>query len=404
MRRLATVAGYALVDLLHERRITVLTILIYAVILTPVTLLYAAKEGVVGAWTTELSRDTRNREVRLLGERPVPPAELEAIRGWSETGFAVPEETTFVTTNTWRRVEPMRGEFADLNLRTTEPGDPVFGARVPVPTGLGEIALSHEAAERLGAGRSDVVEALLRRRPRSGGVEAARPRFTVVAVLDEALWPDETVFVSPAVARSIRAYLWFELDPDPDFPAGATLPDGPWSSLRIYAPTIEAAPALRDRLQEAGFDTQLRTDQIERLTTLRSGLDALFVAMLAMAVTGFAAAVFLMQWLGVARKRRDYALLITVGFPRREIALMPLVQTAAVVSAGFAVSLVALVLATPGIAAFARRFVQSDAVGTISASAMAGGYAAAILIGALGSAWAVAAIGRLEITRALRSD
>ena len=103
---------YALIDLVHERRVSLLTVLLQTAFLTPLLLLHILKFGVISAWTDDLSRDTRNREVRLSGEYSLSGQDIAAIAAWDEVGYVVAEPSHLITTQPMQRIAPGRGPVA----------------------------------------------------------------------------------------------------------------------------------------------------------------------------------------------------------------------------------------------------------------------------------------------------
>lgn len=401
--RIAVTVRYALIDLVHERRVSIMTVLLQAAFLTPLLLLHILKFGVISAWTEDLSRDTRNREVRLSGEYTLSAQDIAAIAAWDEVGYVVAEPSHLITTQPMQRIAPGRGPVADVNIRTSTSGDPALGPDTLAPEGL-DVVFSFRMAQALDVAAGDQVAVVLRRQPQDGATETFRLPLRVAAVLDERVWPEKNGFLDPRAAHDIGDWLEFALD---DAEAiGATDPDGQerWSSMRVYAPTVRLAPALRDRLASAGFDPQVRSDQVNRLVSTEDGLTKLFLILLAMTACSFSATMFLLQWQGVERKKRDIALLVAVGFRRSEIVLFPMIQSLVLGLVG-AVAGVLLAMAFAG-------WLQITLAAQMTLSgidspppwhfALAGG--ACLLLGGAASALAARAIGGLNILDLLRSD
>lgn len=135
LRRIAALLRYALADMAHNSAATLAAAALFAVVSAPPLLLYAAKHGVLTAWTEELARDVVNREVVIARGRQdnrwLSPEEIRMIADWPETGFVTPEASFSVRTNEWARLDagafrPSQSAFAMLDMRTSRPGDPVF--------------------------------------------------------------------------------------------------------------------------------------------------------------------------------------------------------------------------------------------------------------------------------------
>jgi putative ABC transport system permease protein len=399
-RRLIT--RYALKDLSHDRRITFLSILLYIVILAPVCILYVLKFGVVTAWTEDLAKDMRNREVRITGEYALTGENLAELQAISETGFLVPEASFLVSTQPMRRREPERGPWQDINFRTTRAGDPATGLESALSSS--EVIVTTRAAESLEIAEGDVLEVRLSRQPKNAGTESTFVRLDVADILPEAAWPGGNVFISPALALDIRDWLQFDHRDDTEIWAGDRTAEAVWQSLRIYASTVKEAVELRDKLEEKGFATQLNTDQIARLVDLEAALNALFVIILAMSGTAFLATAFLLQWLAVTRKRPDFALMSVAGFTRQNLRIFPVVQSVATTTTGIVLAIaVALIM-------FAALYTYATDLLSVSRIALPPIWHALIaaaltlMLSVLGSLGAMRTIGTLDITKLIRSD
>jgi putative ABC transport system permease protein len=403
MTRLGVTVRYALIDLVHERRVSLLTVFLQAAFLTPVLLLHILKFGVISAWTEDLSRDTRNREVRVSGEYALSAEDIAAIAAWDEVGYVVAEPSHLITTQPMRRIVPKRGPVADVNIRTSTAGDPALGPTAPAPKGR-DVVFSFRMAQALEVAAGDQVTVLLRRQPRDAPVETFRLPLRVTAVLDEPVWVEKNAFLDPNTARDIGDWLEFSLSDAEAIGSTSLTGQVRWRSLRVYAPTVRLAPALLGRLAEAGFDPQVRSDQVNRLVSTEDGLSKLFVILLSITACSFAGTMFLLQWQGVERKKRDIALLVAVGFQRSEIVLFPVIQSFVLGLAGTVAGvLLALALAQSLQLTLAT---QLSLTGIVSPPlwhfAVAG--ASTVLIGGAASAFAARAIGGLNILDLLRSD
>jgi len=411
MARLPTLLAYALADLWGNRAATLATILLFAVVAGPPFLLYAAKTGVVAAWTADLARDVGNREVVVsrgrADDRWLTTAEIGEIQSWPETGFLTPEPSFSVRTHEWAPLDsdafrPSRASFVLLDLRTTRPGDPVFGG-APIPQGFEEVAFSTTAAAQLGidAGGRAVLKV---ERTQQGRVQREYLELLAVAVLEEWRWPRRDAFVSPELAHAIRAYQFGEVERS-TFPAAVEPATASWPTLRIYAPSIHEASALRDRLRANGFsETRLRSDQIEQLKRVESGIDRTFALILGLAVAGFAASLFLSEWIAAERKAGDLALLMAVGHTTSEVAAMRAAQAAVTIGAGLATAMLAVAAATPLLHGLARDLLGIAQAPPTPWGRLASALLPALLVGAAAAVYATRRARRTDLAAALRRD
>ncbi|MGX0905113.1 putative ABC transport system permease protein [Roseovarius sp. MBR-79] len=405
-RRLRTPAiklalRFAVADLWHDRKLTLLGITLLAALLAPPVVLHTLRVGLVETWARDLATDLRNREVVIVGEHEIDASLLAALRAWPETGFAVPEPSFFVTTQIARLVGA-RGSSVSLDMRTTSRGDPVLARADLEFPGQEGLILSRHAATELEAAVGSEIGILLQRTPSGGAVERREVILRVAGVLPETVWQGRTGFVSEEMLLGFSRYLTFSADAPQ-----ATIPDASqrWQSLRVYAPEVALAPALRDRLEEAGLDTRLMTDQVDRILRLETGLRQLFGLVLGLSALAFGAATILIQWLSVLRKRRDFALMTVVGMSRSETAIFPLFQ-GAVMTAFASTFALGLVAATGGsIEAMAQGYLaQTTEIVRPALAPVLAGALCVVALGGLAGAAAVVRLGQLDVSRALRGD
>lgn len=411
MPRPNVVLAYALADLWHDRIATLLTIALFAAIMAPPTLLYTAKTSLISAWTEEIARDVSNREVLIRGGKAtrtfISAEEIAEMRAWPETGFLAPEPSFSVRAHDWAPVVegellPARATYKTLGMRTTLPGDPVF-RDLPVPLGTEQVGFSAGAAEQLGIKVGD-HSMLMVTRTTDGRTEREFLKLQVVAVLDEADWPYVGVFVAPELARAIRAYKYHEVSRE-DFPAPVDLTSASWASIRIYATSIHSAEALRDRLRAFGFtDTHLRSDQIERLSGVKAGIDRAFTLVLGLGILGFLASLFFIEWLLAERKLSDLALLSVLGFGIPSLAAMRLVRTLVLVVSSVCLVLAVALAVQGSLERAGAELLGLRKVHPVPLADLLTGAAVALAVGALGSIYATVRIDGNTLTAAIRKD
>lgn len=416
-RVMQAVAGYALSDMRADWIVTVLTIALYGLLLTPVLILYVVKSGVIEAWAKDLSQDNRNREVTIIGEYSISLESLDRLRGLANVDYLVPEPTGVIREMRVRQITPERGKREWVKVRTTSPGDPAFPAEAVVPSGFQEVALSVPAAVALGeaAGKpmatGDRVMIEVRRdKKNGGGQERQRPELTVVSIVPENRWSGGGMFISTDLARAIREYRQHEIDPGPDWPDKVHRPDAPWQSIRIYATTVRDAVDLSQSLSKFTdadgrfLETAVNTDQILNMVQLEDGLSQIFNVIVALSAVGFGATAFLTQWVSVSRKRRDLALMVMTGFRRRDVWIFPMTQAAGATFGGAALSLLALAVASPMIDGFVATYSREGAFELPPPWHLLAAFAVALAIVIVASWAAVQQIRDLDIAASLRSD
>ena len=412
MSRALTMLRYAMADLWADRVTTLMSVCLLSLIMIPPFLMYAAKYGLIGAWTDDIALDVANREVIVRGGKItrdfITAGEIAELRSWPETGFVVPEPAFSVRSHYWAKALvskkiPPRSNLMDLGMRTTDRSDPVF-AGLSIPMELDEVGLSQKGAISLKAGVGDDVLIMVTRETEQGQVQREFHTLRVMSVLDGADWPRATVFVSPGFSRAVRAYQYFEVEREA-FPVTMDLSQATWASVRIYAKSIHDAPALQERLIQFGFDdTILHESQIARLLGVEKGISNGFALILILGIFGFITSLFFIEWLTAERKSSDMGLLFIIGFGFWDIALFRLYQTLLVVGSS-AVLTIFVTFGTQGVFdSIGTASLGIDSVKPVPTQHLVLGSIVALLIGALGSIQATLRMSVTNLNAAVRED
>ncbi len=394
-------ARFAAADLHHDLRLTLLGIVLLAALLAPPVVLHTLRVGLVETWAEDLARDLRNREVVIIGENTLSPEDIALIAGWQETGFVIPEPSFFVSSQSVRRAGGT-GLALDLNLRTTDAGDPVMQGVLTEPMGASEIVLSARAAHRLDIVVGAELVVLLARTPSGSSTERFAVPLVVRAILPSDRWAGTAGFLSAPTLLGFREWLTFRSDDPRLVPPIET---ATWQSLRIYAPRVAQATALRDRLDEFGLETRLMTDQVSRILKLENGLRSLFTIVLVLSATAFVITSFLLQWLSVIRKKRDFALMGVLGLGRSDLIIFAVVQGAAMTGCACLISL-ALVAGLNGpVETIVQGYLSTPTpVRKPDAAPLLAGLATAVLTGAIAGIGALNTLRPEDMSHALRGD
>lgn len=392
---------FAIADLIHDRLLTAVGIVLFAALIAPPVVLHTLRVGLVETWAQDLAKDIRNREVIIVGENQISDEDLTGIGDWPETDFVVPEPSFFVSTQRARKADS-RGIALDLNLRTTTLGDPVMAGFLDVPLAAFETVLTASAARKLDVNVGDSVALLLARTPADSSPMRETVPLLVVGVLPDQRWGGENGFVSPQTLLGFREWLTF----DSDNPAGLPpLETATWQSMRIYAPEVAAATALRDRLDALGFETRLMTDQVDRILKLEVGLRQVFNIVLILSATAFVITAFLLQWLSVVRKKRDFALMSVIGMTRGHLAVFPAFQGVMMTALACAISLGFVVVMQGPVETIVQGYLSTPSeIQSPDALPLLSGFLVAISIGALAGTVAIRTLTPEVLTHALRGD
>ena len=401
------VVEFGLRDARHDRYSTIMSALLLFALLAPIAALHALQSGVVTAWAEALSQDVRNSEVRIRGEVSMGVDWLEKMSAWPETGFLVPSPSAIVMTQSVRVPAAQSGlrpgQPVSVDLRTTAAGDPALaGLAAPQPD---QAVVSRRAidqiAEDLDVG--DVIELLVRRQPDGQPRQLASIRLEIVGILEADRWAGANLFLHPDMARAVRDWNGFRQRGDAPDPAALSAPRT-WESVRIHATTVRDAPALAERLRGEGFDVSLNSDQVAQFVRLEDGIRAVFSAIVGFGAVALAVAVYMLQSLRVSQKRREIALMASIGLGRRHLAWFPVVG--AVLHAVLALALVSVCIpfAHPALDRFATEQAGLDRFALPPASDWIIAALAVLALCGLAARLAAQPIGRFAFGPLLRED
>jgi putative ABC transport system permease protein len=395
--RFSTIVIWAFADLRRDLIISFMSVILLFLLIGPPLFLEVLRTGVVENWAAALQTDPRNREVVIIGETSLSNADLAALKALPQTGFVVPEPSTFISTV---RLQAS-GRPVAMHMRTSAPGDPILGP-APAPTTPDQVTLTESAALLLGVATGDILTMTLRRRPRNKEQENLSISLQVLAVVPKEIWNEEVAFLHPA--RAAGATLWLQPSSGRQ-DALAGLGDDVWRSFRIYADKVRQAPLLAEQLNGLGYETRIASEQVSLLVKLSDGLRRLMAISVIGGMAGLSVAVWLLQVLSVARHRREIALMTAAGLDRAGLITFFVFQ-------GLILSALALLLAIGCIlpmrdvaSTFSDRFLQSASGSGSFDPTLVFSAAIAVFCLALGAAASAAwRIRKFDLSADLRAD
>jgi ABC-type lipoprotein release transport system permease subunit len=175
--------------------------------------------------------------------------------------------------------------------------------------------------------------------------------------------------------------------------------------MRIYAPQVADATRLRDRLDDLGFETRLMTDQVDRILKLETGLRQVFRIVLILSATAFVITAFLLQWMSVVRKKRDFALMSVLGLTSRHLTAFPVFQGALLTTIAGLLSLTLAVAMQGPVETIVQGYLTTPSpVQAPTVLPLLAGILVAIATGALAGVAAIRTLRPEDMTHALRGD
>jgi len=355
--------GYiALRDLAHEWRSTLVTVLAVTVALAPLLLLFGLWFGVVETLRDRLASDPANLRLR---DRVAPATALddawfETVRQREDVAFVLPR-TRYgsLEVTLWHLAKTESHKADRVRLTPTAPGDPVLDyAGLDAPQGEA-VVLSHRAAEELQVEAGDRVMARIGRLTDAGESEYVSLPLTVHAVLPSGAGTDKRAYAPLPILQAVEDYReWIRVERygwpgDPPRPSGH-------GGFRIYAKSLADVEGLRQWLRAQNLDVESAADRIAATERINAALGALFTAILALTLTGYAATVGLNQVACVTRKRQILAVLRLIGYGPATLGWYPILQGAVIALIGALAALILYHAMEPVIGVLVREIVEVE--------------------------------------------
>ena len=300
-------------------------VLALSAVLLPLLVLFGLKFGIVGNLLAPLKEDPRFRQILPVGSARYDPAWFDAMAARIDVAFIVPRTRAIAATIRLRVPASDAGRIISVELIPSAAGDPVLSS-ANVPTGLAQVVLSLDAADKLGAGAGTTIEGIVSR-TLAGNAETALLPLEVVDVASAAAFTRDGLFVSHELMVAVE-----------DFRDGRAVPAFGWSGaaakdaqrsfpgFRLYARNIGDVADLRSGLMAQGIEVRTRLADIELVNSLDRSLSIVFWIIAVIAAIGFGVSFGSSVWANVDRKRREFSVLRLTGFHTRGIVWFPILQ------------------------------------------------------------------------------
>ena len=323
--RLRLVIELALREFAHERVMSACFVLSLSAVLLPLLVLFGLKFGIIGNLLEPLKEDPRYRQILPAGSGSYGPDWFAAMAARSDVAFIVPRTRAIAATMRLQSVDNEAGRIISVELIPSASGDPALSGLEP-PRGLDTIALSLDAADKLGVSEGDSVKGILSR-TLGGERQTVLLPLAVGAVASAAAFARDGMFVSPELlmavedfkdGRAVEALGW----------SGAAATEGPryFAGFRLYARSVDDVAGLRKALMDRGIDVRSRVADIELVQALDRNLSIVFWIIAGIAAVGYGLAFGSSVWANVDRKRLEFSVLRLTGFRTRAIVWFPIVQ------------------------------------------------------------------------------
>jgi putative ABC transport system permease protein len=316
----------ALRDYCHEWIMSGCYVLALAAVLVPLLVLFGLKYGIISNLLDPMKQDPRYREIVPSGSGNYEPAWFTDIRRRTDIVFAAPRTRAIAASIKLQVPENETGRIIDVELIPSGPGDPVLAPDIPEPAGFNQVAISANAADKLGVSSDDHLEGIITR-IRKDEQEAVTLPLEIIGVAPAGAFTRDGLFVSVELLVAVE-----------DFRDGRAVPvlgwygDAPhdnsrnFAGFRLYARSIDDVTHIRSELVSRGIDVRTRIADIELVKTLDRNLSIIYWIIAVITVTGYCISFGISVWANIDRKRREFSVLRLVGFRTRGIVWFPILQ------------------------------------------------------------------------------
>jgi putative ABC transport system permease protein len=272
-----------------------------------------------------LTEDPRYRQILPVGSGSYGPDWFEAMAARSDVAFIVPRTRAIAATMRLRATDSDAGRIISVELIPSAAGDPVLTGLEP-PQGFDAVALSLDAADKLGVAAGESLEGIVSR-TLGGEQQTELLPLTVSAVASAAAFARDGMFVSHDLLMAVEDFRDGRAVPALGW-SGAPATDAPryFAGFRLYAGTIDDVANLREGLMNQGIDVRSRLADIQLVQALDRNLSIVFWIIAGIAAVGYGLSFGSSVWANVDRKRRDFSVLRLTGFRTRAIVWFPILQ------------------------------------------------------------------------------
>ena len=315
-----------------------------AAVLTPLLVLYGLKTGIVSGLVTNLKSDPTILQITLFGARPLNDEDVERIRAYPETGFALGSPRTFSSRVLMRKFEDS-GEDVEVRWSPTALGDPLIPENLPALED-DEIIITEDLKNLFSVDVGDFLHAIVYRNKQT---EYLDMKLRIVAVLPDHVRSGRNGLVSSGRIDTISAFA-DNYDVAESAFGGKPLENraARYDSLRLYAHSLEAVAPLERRVaEEFGFQPQSKSGEILWVEQLAAVMTGVFTIITLASIAGYGISLWATVAGGVRANRSQFSLLRLLGMSRLKLWTLPLVQVLCVATVGLVLAFaLSLALAT----------------------------------------------------------
>lgn len=349
MMKLRQIVRLSCADLRHDWLVSLCLVTALVAVIAPLLLLFGLKHGVISTMQRQLLDDPRNLEIRMLNSGSYDQDGIAELARLPQAGFVLGLTRSLNTQADFVRSATQFVENAEV--LPTAPGDPLMagisgrdgiaGADAAA-LGRADVALSAQAAQKLGAQAGDTIRMRIARRL-DGREQRAMLPLTVRAVLAPQAYARPAAFVHPDLLQDMEwyrdGYAVPSLAAGPDDGRPVAEARTRYAKARIYARGIDEVEALERALNGMRIETSSRLADIRNVKAIDHLLSTVFGVIAGTAALGCLASLGGAFLANVRRKRRDIATLRLVGLGAGSISVYLVAQALALTAIAFVLGL-----------------------------------------------------------------
>lgn len=366
-------------------------------VLAPLLIILALKNGVIGSMVGRLIEDPANRELISVGAGAHDAGFFKTFAARPDVDFIIPATRSINTSADAVRNRAGRKVERAVPLIPSALGDPLIETAAAVVPG--QVMLSQTLATTLEVSIGDKVEMLVGRNI-DGRAEMARATLTVSGIVPKISYGRAAMFVALPDLLAVER-----------FRDNAAIEPGQWrdnlqapetyASFRLYAATLQDIEILQRDLEDMAVRVRPRAENATLLLSFRKNLNILYLAVAALAVCGFWAAMAANLRGMVERQRVAFSLLDLIGLPEAARRMIPIWQSLILVLLGI---LVTVLVVLPIIATINEFFKSADGafIARLGLLDILGTIILGLLTALTASMWAASAVVEISSDEVLR--
>ena len=317
------ISKLAVLDYVHEWRISICFVLALATVLGPILVLFGLKFGIVGNMINQLVEEPRNREIRPASSGRYSTDWFAVLQARPDVDFIVPR-TRNIAANIQLKSEKSP-YILNVELIPTAMNDPLLPHVKNPPTDYTSLIVSQSTAKKLALQPGDVLDGSISRHYQGRNQRIHLP-LKVHSVAPVSAFSRNGAFGSLALLDALEDYRDGHAVPDLGWTGDKVTKTGYYTGFRLFARNLYDIDPLEHWFDEQGIDVHTRANEIDTVQRLDKNLSTLYWAIAPIGLIGFVFSFGASLWANIDRKRKELSILRLVGFNTLDIVWFPILQ------------------------------------------------------------------------------